>query len=518
MFAVVLIPEFPLQALLRGKSQAVPAVVVDDAVVPRRAGQRGQSGKAPVIARNPQAVEGGIQLGMTAPQAQARCSGVRVLTRDREEEEAVYQEFLQQVGEHGADLEATVPGVVTMDLFSCPEWQVDQRRAGETMVRVLGRALRMDVVVGVGLTPDQARLAAASAAVSGAMVRLLREGAATVLREEPIELLQPSVSLLEVLRLWGVNTVGQFLRLPREELGHRLGAEAADLWEVVTGKRRRLLQLLRPPQSYRVVSHFDYEIETLEPLCFLLRRGLETLVTRLASQYRVASKIHLVLFLADGTQVQECFRVPDPSNEVDLLYRLVHCRLEALVAKSPVVGIALELTPEPPKKQQFDFFRATLQDPNRFGRTLAELEALLGSERVGSPRALDTHRPDAFQLQPFDRAMEQAVKEQGRAKPPEHDERVSLGVMLGLPLRRCRPPMKVRVAVERHQGVPTPLRLLDGPHRGTVVARRGPWRYSGEWWDVRAWAREEWDVQLHDGALCQLARLGEAWYVEGLYG
>ena len=39
-----------------------------------------------------------------------------------------------------------------------------------------------------------------------------------------------------------------------------------------------------------------------------------------------------------------------------------------------------------------------------------------------------------------------------------------------------------------------------------VVGCAGPWRVSGEWWDAGAWARDEWDVALSDGAVCRLAR------------
>jgi protein ImuB len=47
----------------------------------------------------------------------------------------------------------------------------------------------------------------------------------------------------------------------------------------------------------------------------------------------------------------------------------------------------------------------------------------------------------------------------------------------------------------------------------------GPWRISGEWWDARGWARDEWDVALTDSTLCRLARdrLTGDWYLDGVY-
>jgi protein ImuB len=59
--------------------------------------------------------------------------------------------------------------------------------------------------------------------------------------------------------------------------------------------------------------------------------------------------------------------------------------------------------------------------------------------------------------------------------------------------------------------------------RGAVVACAGPWRVSGDWWDV-AFSREEWDVALGSrsgpaasGGIYRLFldRLRGEWFVEG---
>jgi protein ImuB len=52
-----------------------------------------------------------------------------------------------------------------------------------------------------------------------------------------------------------------------------------------------------------------------------------------------------------------------------------------------------------------------------------------------------------------------------------------------------------------------------------VVTCAGPWRLSGEWWDVGGWARDEWDVALDDGTLCRIAldlRAG-GWFLDAVY-
>ena len=65
-------------------------------------------------------------------------------------------------------------------------------------------------------------------------------------------------------------------------------------------------------------------------------------------------------------------------------------------------------------------------------------------------------------------------------------------------------------------GQPTYLwaEYLDGE-----IARQGSgWQSSGEWWQSdRAWARQEWDIELKSGGLYRLLRLGDAYFLEGEY-
>jgi protein ImuB len=86
-------------------------------------------------------------------------------------------------------------------------------------------------------------------------------------------------------------------------------------------------------------------------------------------------------------------------------------------------------------------------------------------------------------------------------------------------LRAFRPPLLAHVAVK--DGAPA---FVSAPGvRGAVTACAGPWRASGDWWDV-AFSREEWDVALapragrgsSDGVFrIFLDRLRGEWFVEG---
>jgi len=135
---------------------------------------------------------------------------------------------------------------------------------------------------------------------------------------------------------------------------------------------------------------------------------------------------------------------------------------------------------------------------------LARLAALVGAGKLGSPVLVDSHRSDAFTMFAFSPPSDSAASIE-----PRNGAGASAGLRLAL--RRIRPARRVEVETIGERPVRVEARL--------VVASAGPWRASGEWWDVQAWARDEWDVVLGDGALCRIARdrLAGHWYLDGFY-
>src|SRR5436190_16045514 len=135
--------------------------------------------------------------------------------------------------------------------------------------------------------------------------------------------------ILAILHKWGIQTLGQLAALNKEELRDRLGAEAVRLWERANGTATRLLKLVQPPETFIESFEFDHEIETAEPLLFILRRFLEQLSLRLASIYLVARELTLTITFSksepDGhfakagagkeTHIR-VFKIPQPTNDV----------------------------------------------------------------------------------------------------------------------------------------------------------------------------------------------------------
>jgi protein ImuB len=328
--------------------------------------------------------------------------------------------------------------------------------------------------------------------------------------------------ILGILHKWGIHTLGQLAALDKEELRTRLGPEAVRLWERANGTSTRLLKFVQPPESFEESFEFEHEIETAEPLLFILRRFLEQLALRLRAIYLVAKELTLRITFgnppqdgsaaADKQCYERVFKIPQPTNDVDLLFRMLHTHLDNFKSEYPIIAVSLEAEPAKPSRQQFGLFAAanpsrggfetSLRDPNQLYETLGRLVALLGSDRVGTPVLEETYRPDAFRMEPF--AWEVGAIDLNRLAPT---------APLRAALRRFRPNIAASVLLARER----PIHLRSAHVSGAVSGECGPYRASGNWWDEKCWARAEWDLQLENGILCRCHRSGKNWEIDGVY-
>ena len=251
---------------------------------------------------------------------------------------------------------------------------------------------------------------------------------------------------------------------------------------------------------------FENEIETLELLLFVLRRFTEQLSRRIGLLYLVVAELHLKLGLASGATYESVFKVPSPTGNAEILFRMLHTHLENVRTDAPISSLWLAAKPGRPETHQFGLFETTLRDPNQFAETLARLEALCGPNRVGTPILEPTLRPDSFRMKPpkFCAEWKKTRKRKiGAGAIPgscsAHFRRH------GLQLRRFRPPVAAQVEFRER----FPALIRSAVCHGAIVDRRGPFSSSGNWWDDGRWSREEWDVQTADGAMYRIFRTWE---------
>lgn len=124
----------------------------------------------------------------------------------------------------------------------------------------------------------------------------------------------------------------------------------------------------------------------------------------------------------------------------------------------------------------------------------------MGPGNVGRPRLEITGRPDGIRMERLPVVISPM---QG----------LGLKSAFGLALRRYRPALKAEVELRERR----PMWIRCAKAAGRVGDCRGPWAYSGQWWEPGGWNRVEWDVELRSGGVYRLANELGAWWVEGVY-
>jgi protein ImuB len=501
MFAVIFIPHFSLQAALRHEPElwAKPVALID----PERTSPAVHDVTDP--ARASCVIE-----GLTPTQAMARCGGVLIRHRSPTQESAATEAILQCAFAFSPRIESTALGVCTLDLhglatLSGADPTVVAAWAGQLRSTLAGQNLR--ACIGVGATPGLARHAARW--TTG--IEIVGDAKAFV-AALPVAAIEPSSDAARLLQAWGIRTVGELLALGQEALADRIGLEALALFAAASTTAMRPLVTVQPAERFDDSFEFEHEIETMEPLLFILRRFVDQLSRRLELAGLVAEQMRLRLRLESGDVVERLLRIPEPTRQPDILFRMLHTHLETLRTDSAIRRVSLGLDPGRPVQKQLGLFDVVLRNPNQFHETLARLAALVGADRVGTPVLEDTHQPDAFRLLPpdFENAPAAAINRSsiiGRAPA----------------LRRLRPAAKASVVIESNpknetveapSSTPISIRCTVADSHLNVAI--GPWRASGNWWEPDGWQREEWDVASRNGNVMRLVRRPDGWFVEAV--
>jgi len=222
--------------------------------------------------------------------------------------------------------------------------------------------------------------------------------------------------------------------------------------------------------------------------------------------------------LATGGHQTRAIALAVPFTDAAPLVALLALELERQPPPAAVTGVAVSARVVARRAALAQLWHPPPPAPRDLAAVLARLTLLVGGANVGAPVVLDSHRPDAYELAPFDPALA-ALLADDEAAPANGSEGASEGerrIAGPLALRRLRPPRPV--TVETHEGRPAWLRGVS-PEATEVVTCAGPWRASGQWWDTGAWARDEWDVALADGTLWRLShdRITNTWSLDALY-
>jgi protein ImuB len=334
-------------------------------------------------------------------------------------------------------------------------------------------------------------------------------------------------SMFEILDRWGLTTLGDLATLPAGSLSARLGQAGIALQRMARGVDAG--PLVPDPDVTRFLERVELEwpIDGLEPLAFVLARLLEPLSAALERADRAAAAIHLDLRLVDRTAHARMLQLPAAMRDPKVLRTLLVLDLESHPPQAAIDIVSIEVDPAPGRVLQYSLLERARPSAETLATLTARLGALVGESRSGQPVLLDSHGPEAFEMRRF--APDEVPRAPVATDPLASAFRPKRPLASAV-LRRFRPPIAIRVTVER--GRPRHV-FIDrrGMPGGHVDQCAGPWRSSGAWWKERPgevpgerpgasrpWNRDEWDVALSDGSVCRLfqARDTKHWFLDGV--
>ncbi len=298
----------------------------------------------------------------------------------------------------------------------------------------------------------------------------------------PLEALPVEVTRLDVefFRGIGIRTVGELLRLPRQGLAQRCGAQVAVDLDRAIGARSEPRAYFEPPPRYSASLELPAEVSNAEALLFGARRLLLQLEGLLAARQSGIRSFDLKLqHETDFTAVN--VGLASPARNVERLSQLLREKLANLTLSQPVEALRLEAGDFVPLAgRSGGMFGDAAGEAEDWACLLERLRARLGHDAVHGLATEPDHRPEHAW-----RAVE----------PGEWD------------------PHEWRSPGPRPAWLLEPRRLAEGQF--TPLA--GPERIESGWWDGDDAKRDYFVARLPNASLAWIYRENGEWFLHGLF-
>jgi len=373
------------------------------------------------------------------------------------------------------------------------------------LAKLLARVESLGLAARVGLA-DSRFASTAAARLEPGLTVVPPGGDAAFLADRPLDLLplpgRTGELLLERLRLLGLCTLGELLRLPPDALSDRFGRELKTALRLARGEDPSLLDARPGAPALRARRDLDEAIAGLEPVTFLLKSCCEDLIAELRRRGTAAARVGLVLAFEGEPEDRRELLPSRPLFEPRSLLDLCRLELEARPVVAPVLAVEIAALEETPVRAETASLFGRRLDRAGLAAAVDRIRLLLGAERVVTPSPREAHRREArVAWTPFD--PRRALRTLERDPPPDSEE-------LGSPERLLERPLPARVTLPRRE---RPGRMVlphpppGWPRELELVAQSGPCRISGEWWDGAADVdRDEHVLLASDGGLYRACR------------
>ena len=534
--ACVLVAEFAVAAIARANPELRGRPFALLRIDAKRSATREYQPHSELSHVSAEARAAGLRPGMTAAQARALIPDLRIISPSPAAERAAADALLDAAESMSPVVEEGAPGCVWLDLTGSerlrqftPDADASMREPAVTDTdgaentlagELIRRAHRIGLEASAAIASSK-EIAHLAARCGGA--RVIAQGREREFLDwMPLDLASLDANdrggdIEQTLKRLGIRRLGDLARLDIHAIGSRFGRRGAELARLARGEGSAAVIARVRVETFVEAAEFEYGIENLEPLGFVLRAMTSQLAGRLEMRGLAGGDMLLSLGLADRRRDERRIAVAAATVEARSLLALLKLSLETSPPPAPVESIRLAIEPRHPRATQSDMFLPPAPAPDRLEAAIARIAALCGPDRVGTITPAESYRPEAARLAAF------------ASPPPSHDGQAAAANVTPIAIRTIRPAEEVEVLCARE----APEFVRGKRICARVISIAGPWRRQGEWWATdsapassparthapAAFARDYYELALADGAVYRIYRDLDSgkWFVDGIY-
>src|SRR6185437_852583 len=443
LWACVLMPQLALDGVLRRRPTAGPLVLVAGAANARS-----------IVAANAAAREAGLRIGQRLTAAQALLARFEALPYEPESVQR-WQQFLAAVAYRYSSEVCLLPHAIMLEVSRSMGLFGPWPRL-ENLLRDEFAALGFRHRISVAPT---AHAAYVLAGIADGQTVLTPGALECALQRVPLHKSRLPAAASEALPGMGIRSLGQLLRMPRDGLRRRFGAELLLALDRLTGAAPAGLDSFHPPDCFDLRVELSHEVENLAALVFPVRRMTADLAAWLAGRDGGVQRFTLRLEHRGG-HADVPIGLLAPERDAGMLFEVARGRLEQMQLAKPVLAlrlIARDLPVFVPAGR--DLFDQRPANALPIGQLRERLRARLGDHAVYQLGSTSDPRPERAQII--------ASRDDGRCEPH-----------------------------------PRPTWLLERPMpvRGTAPRiLAGPERLETGWWDGGEVCRDYYMVETAQG-------------------
>lgn len=470
----------PLETFTRGVRESGPLAIASSS-----------GSGALLVARDRKAHARGVRCGMTVTAAWALASDLKIVVRDETAEHAALERVAAWAFQFTPTVSISTPADVLLEVAASLKLLGGLGRLHQRIEQGLA-----EFGYGISVACAPTPLAAQLFARAGLAVRIQHHDALHhELEKLPVSLLDHPSETTAMLENFGVHSVGECLRLPRDGLARRLGQRLLDDLDRALGRLPDPRSPFVPPPGFSASLPLPAPVEQVEALLFAAHRLLAELCGWLAATGNGVQSLRFTLAHEDHADTQVVMKLVAASRDHQHLTDVLRERLARI--ELPCAVTAITLTAEqlqPLASHNLSFLPDARHHAESSARFVERLRARLGDEVVCGLAAFPDHRPEhAWRV--CEPGNDAALKE--LQAPPSRP----------LWLLVSPQPLREVAAIPHYDG---PLSLLVGPER-----------IEAGWWDGHDVARDYFVARNPAQSVLWVYRERNAtggWYLHGIFG